>query len=707
MKQCDLAAAMAEARQDLAYLTDMATHRIIYMSQAAMDISGYSTPEEYQHELCCQVVPCADAPCASCPTPCHPGCQGSNRPQEVYHAASGRWLRLDRRTILISGRECCAHWATDITQEHSQIETLQSDLQLEAAAAACGRILCLEADVGTAMKLFLASIGAYYHSDRASVFEIDQEHLSVSNTYEWCADGVDSQMEFVRDFPLSEELLSGSRSLHPDAANLFSRETQVDAFATFLLNHREIRQTLVVPLMKNGTLTGYLSVDNPRSHFSNDTLLRRAADLLTEDFQRRQVLCELQNQEYSDRLTGLQNRSRYLQTVELYHKLPPSSLAVFILDLNGLKELNEHSGHDAGDRFICRCADILREMDLNVFRINGDEFIVLQPGIDQNECLHMEEQLRTGLEALHPYSVSLGCAWCGSEVDVLSLVTQADQNMYAEKQIYYRSALSQERPIRVGMATEVLEEIKHHHFLVYFQPQVDLSTGALYGAEALVRKTDADGHLIFPDHFVPFYETEGVISHMDFHVLELVCDQMIQWAQTLDQYPKISVNFSRQTLMEPDVVERITRICAKWQVSPSQITIEVTESAGRLSQQQLSLLIQGFRDAGFSVALDDFGSHYSNLSILTDIDFQLIKLDKSLIDQVGLLEKGTNVAKSLISLCRDTLTTPTLAEGVETLAQLEMLRSFSCDYAQGYYFSRPISAAAFTELLQSRIRYPL
>ena len=706
MDHRDFTVLMSVAKRELAYLADMATHEIIYMSEAAMELAGYSSPADYRGKHCYEVIPGEDSPCLLCHSEC-PIEPGGPWVREHFHPVLKKWLRIERRPVMVEGRHCWAHWATDITREHGDIQALYDRLHLETAMAQCGRALCLEPDAHTAMERFLASIGEYYGADRACVFEIDYAHMVVNNTYEWCAPNVPSQMPHVQNFPLSDALLEWSRSFRDSAVNRFSAKEHTGGFADIILADREAESILVVPLSKGSELIGYLGVDNARLFTDSDTLLRRAADLVTEDFQRRQLLWDLSSQEYSDHLTGLQNRARYLQTLELYRKLPPSSLAVFFLDLNGLKELNEQSGHDAGDRFICRCADVLRSQELNVFRVDGDEFIILQPGVSRAEGLHTEALIRKALEALHPYSVSLGHAWAEGDVDVLALITEADQRMYAEKQIYYRTALSQERPHRAGMATEVLRDIQNGSFLVYFQPQVDLRTGALYGAEALVRKVDEDGHLISPDHFVPFYEAEGVISHMDFHVLELVCDMVIFWEETMGKHPKISVNFSRQTLMEPNVVSRISQICAERHVNPRQITIEVTESAGKLSQEQLAALVASLHQAGFSVSLDDFGSRYSNLSILTGIDFQMIKLDKSLIDQVGQVEKSTNIVKNLVSLCRETISTPSLAEGVETHAQVSALQDISCDYVQGYYFSRPIPADAFSDLLRSDVHYPV
>jgi len=162
----------------------------------------------------------------------------------------------------------------------------------------------------------------------------------------------------------------------------------------------------------------------------------------------------------------------------------------------------------------------------------------------------------------------------------------------------------------------------------------------------------------------------------------------------------ISVNFSRVTLLEPYIVDVISGICAENNVSPSSITIEVTESVGKMDNEQLKELIKKLKTAGFSISLDDFGSQYSNLAILAALDFDEVKFDRSLVSTLEENEKSRVVMENGMSLCRALQGTSSLAEGIETKGQLELLSSYRCDYGQGYYFSRPIPLDEFDVYLQ-------
>ena len=204
--------------------------------------------------------------------------------------------------------------------------------------------------------------------------------------------------------------------------------------------------------------------------------------------------------------------------------------------------------------------------------------------------------------------------------------------------------------------------------------------------------------MVPPGRFIPFYEVGGVISHVDLFVLRSACETLHKWQETgYDLH--ISVNFSRVTLLEPYIVDVISGICAESGVSPESITIEVTESIGKMDNDQLKDLIGKLKAAGFSISLDDFGSQYSNLAILAAMDFDEVKFDRSLVSTLEYNEKSRVVMKSGMDLCRELKGTSSLAEGIETKGQLDLLAGYQCDYGQGYYFSRPIPVDEFSLFL--------
>lgn len=183
-------------------------------------------------------------------------------------------------------------------------------------------------------------------------------------------------------------------------------------------------------------------------------------------------------------------------------------------------------------------------------------------------------------------------------------------------------------------AKKLLQEIHKRMFTVYLQPKINLSDEKLNGAEALVRKLNGKGNLVPPIDFIPELEQNGLISFVDFFVLETVCEYIHNWQKQGKKFIKVSVNMSRTTLRKKNVVQKAVAICSKYQIGPQLIEIEITESIGGLEKKLITRLMDDFHAAGFSIALDDFGSGFSNIAALAENDFDVVKFDKSLIDTI-------------------------------------------------------------------------
>ena len=214
-----------------------------------------------------------------------------------------------------------------------------------------------------------------------------------------------------------------------------------------------------------------------------------------------------------------------------------------------------------------------------------------------------------------------------------------------------------------------------------------------------MRKLADDGSIIPPGNFIPFYEVGGVISYIDLFVMRTACAALRAWHdQGHDLH--ISVNFSRVTLLEPNIVNALEKICQEEMVSPESITVEVTERIGEMDAERLKELVLQLKGSGFSISLDDFGSQYSNLAILATMDFDDVKFDRTLVSTLEENEKSRMVMESSLGLCRSLKGTSSLAEGIETQGQLDLLTAYRCDYGQGYYFSRPIPHHEFDAYLK-------
>lgn len=238
-------------------------------------------------------------------------------------------------------------------------------------------------------------------------------------------------------------------------------------------------------------------------------------------------------------------------------------------------------------------------------------------------------------------------------------------------------------------------EIKNGKFTVLLQPKINLQTGQVSGAEALVRKLDPFGEIISPGRFIPLYEKEGIVQAVDYHVLETVCKTMKGWKAANIAFPTISTNFSRITIIDKNFVENICKICRQYEISPKMIDIEITERVSEIGLQALIALVKRLHKLGFHVSLDDFGTEYSNLITLASIDFDTIKIDKSIVDHIVTNAKARIIVEHVIQIGKALDQTELVAEGIETNEQFQVLKQLHCDAGQGYYFSKPLSISEF------------
>lgn len=657
MKPEEYDALLMEHSNSICYICDTETYSILHLTKAAMEMYGLKSPDDYAGQKCYELLQGLDAPCPFC-TNQQLRC-GENYCWEHYNEKLQRWMSVTDTLLYIDGHPCRMESAHDITAQKQRMSQLSEQLTVESVLIKCVRILVHERDLKKAMIHFLETIGQFYCARRAYITQLESDSSTMKSTFEWCAEDFSAQTDALPEVP----------------------------------------SFLSAPLMNNGKITGFLGVDTPLKNSDNLTLLHAASDFIMEELEKRRLMSELEYASYTDMLTGLKNRNQYIRMLQEYSWNTPDTLGVIFIDINGMKKTNDTYGHRFGDYVITKVASIMSEfLHDNLFRIGGDEFVALCENISKEEFQETVTNLRREFVNDKDCDVSLGCIWRSGELDINDLILQADDLMYAEKQSYYHTVLRTGRVARTGMASEVLREITEDRFVVFYQPQFDIKSHAIVGAEALIRKKESDGTLIPPDRFIPFYEMEGVIRHVDLYVLDTVCQNIQKW-QEQGISLNISVNFSRVTLLEPRIVDTILDICGRYNVSSSQITVEVTESISKMDHAELKLLVHNLSEAGFSISLDDFGSKYSNLSILTALDFDVIKFDKTLVDELEHNPKSQVVMQNSIQICQDLTNTLSIAEGIETRGQLDLLSDYACDYGQGYYFSRPLSLEQFDKLL--------
>ncbi|MBG34401.1 MAG: bifunctional diguanylate cyclase/phosphodiesterase [Oceanicaulis sp.] len=403
-----------------------------------------------------------------------------------------------------------------------------------------------------------------------------------------------------------------------------------------------------------------------------------------------------------DIVTDLPNRACFTALVEqAIENRKGKNIAVLVIDLNRFKEINDVWGHQAGDAVLCDIADRLRGHERPggyAARLGGDEFGIVFPVEGETELV---EELKL-IESLFMTPVrhadfeivtnaSLGVAVYPEDGrDCETLMRNADLAMYKAKTDplnriqHYEHALGEAVRQRRELAQDLRTALETGELRMFYQPQIDLKSGEVCGYEALVRWPHPVRGMISPAEFVPLAEANGLIGRLGDWVLETTCEEVSQWPGA----PKVAINLSAIQLNDPHLVGKVLQAMVSTGLSPSQLEIELTETALIHDLGQSLNVLRRIKALGVSMALDDFGTGYSALETLRRFPFDKIKLDKGFTD--GLSDGGRSraVISAVVTLAHN-LDIPVLAEGVETADQLDLLNMMGCEQAQGYLIGRP------------------
>lgn len=703
MSKTRIAAKATESSENLIYIATLDSYELLYMNDRTLMALGLPEDYEYSGKKCYQVLQGKNSPCEFCTN------HLLSR-DKAYHwkyfnpIINGHFLISDK---LIEFDEKLVRFeaATDITRELEHQKDLIERLGTEETLLRGIQILSEHHDIRDAVSKLLEAVTEFYQGDRGYIFEFDYIAETANNTYEWCREGVTSEREHLQDVPLEE--LSEWIEMYEQKGEFYisslEQEVSRDAIQYQKLNAQNITSLITAPMKKEGRITGFIGVDNPKIHLKDPGLLKSITYFIIEDFEKRELFEMMERMSYYDLLTQVYNRNKYAKVLRELAGRTLESVGIVYMDLNGLKLANDTYGHNYGDYLIKKTASLLKSYFTdNIFRLGGDEFLVLCVDMEKKLFDDTVERLRKEVEEHREINASIGSIWTRDTSNMEEQVAYADELMYAEKQSYYKSSLVSDYNRNTMLTRELLESIGRGDFVVYLQPKVRLESGCLTGAEALVRKQNADGSLIMPDWFIPQYESEHIIRHIDLYVLEVVCKTLKGWKEHGKELLRVSVNFSRVTLMENDIVKTIKEVCDRYEVAPEYIDIEMTESIGKIRWETLEKLTVEFKEAGFSISLDDFGARYSNLAILSTMEFNNLKLDKSLVRDIERNEKSRMIVEHAISLCRHLRGTTSVAEGIENEQQMQLLSDSKCDVGQGYYFSRPLSIREFSDLYLGR-----
>jgi len=459
-------------------------------------------------------------------------------------------------------------------------------------------------------------------------------------------------------------------------------------------------------------------------HAEVDSLKMGAADFLFKDFwepavvlTRMQKVIELyedrsiiQSTERED-LTGLFNKEyfyRYAEQFDTFHREMAMD-AVFI-DINHFHLINELYGRKAGDEVLIHLSDYLKEMREKTRciagRVEADKFFVY---IEQGKVSYttMVEEINSHFASFRDIHLQVRCGIYQNVDKELDMESRFDRAIHAANTIKgnysksiarYDSATHQERMLEERMISEMDEAMETHQFYLNFQPKYNVrgETPIISSAEVLVRWQHPELGMISPGRFIPLFEHNGLIRKLDFYIWDRALECAGRWKKEYGLEIPLSVNVSRMDLYNTSLLDFISEKLGDYDVSKSNLYLEITESAYIDDSEQLISIINELRAEGFKIEMDDFGTGYSALNMLAEVPVDVLKMDMRFVQNLNSGEKQETMIRLIMNIAKY-LKMDVVAEGVEDQSQVDFLRSVGCDVIQGYYFSKPLSEEAFVE----------
>ena len=682
---------------ELVYVSDPETYELLFVNQTGCQTLHL---ENYKHKKCYEVLQGKTSPCEFCTN--NRLCDDNFYTWEFTNPSIGRHFLLKDKIIQWCGKTARMEIAFDITERELQKQELKNMLDVQTLITNCVRMLYAVDDLDQTINAVLTQIGEFLVSDRAYVFEIKDEFMN--NTHEWTAPGISPQLEKLQQLDLS--LISdwlpffekNDCIIIDDVEQL--QKTNPAAYAT--LHAQEITSLIAAPIFLDNKLAGYIGIDNYDSEKIKNSsyLLLSMSIFLSYAIRHRNHVDMLHRLSYHDLLTNALNRNAFMDVLSQFRPGQYAAAGIIYIDINGMKEINDFYGHHQGDKIlittVAKVFNLFKPDEL--FRIGGDEFVIITYDLTETDFYEKFNLLRNIFceKTNLPFSIATGSCWVKSPSDLNSLLQQADSAMYTDKKKFYygKEKTSRYRHnlddiLNLANYSALQEALTAGQFCIYFQPKISLDTEEFIGSEALIRYINQAGEIIAPNNFIPILEEARLIKMLDLYVFEEVCKQINIWKERKLRVKPVSINLSRSTLSYHFLADQLLALITKHNIDISLLELEVTETAEVDNQLVFSQALEKLKEYGFSISIDDFGVRNASLSLFTTINFDILKLDRSLVKTLAQNQKARILIRSLAVICSD-LGIKLIAEGVETLEQLDILKELRCNEVQGYLFSKPL-----------------
>lgn len=702
-----------ETAEDFIYLSDPKTYEL-YLISVAEPGRIKETWGDYKGKKCYEVLQNRKEPC--------PFCTNAVLRRDQYYIWKHHNDVIDGDYIL---KDKLVEWekklvrmevVMDVSRPERTDEVIQRSLYGQNMLSSCMRPLIEAESVVEASRELLAEICRFYGSEEGVMLLFSRKgRVAVWNQRR-------EEYQVLEKKPISEKTIACWEKILSNEKQVVIKNVEQlageDEGLYLRLKRDKTESFCLTPIFAGSRLLGFIGLKNITKYWSELAILGMLASYISTFLIKEELQFENRRILYFDQLTQFLNFEGFrVQAVKLLSENPDRKYVLWYSDLKKFKYINDVYGYETGDRFLKYWADCIRETlkPYETFgRISGDKFVVLR-SFERSE--ELEERFRRITEKLNGFAgdsrrfrVELACGAYRMEKpeDRLSLNEMLDRANIAEKSVKslpgshmavydekMRSRVVQELAMEAAMA----DALRKEEFEMYLQPQISLKKSGVLRAEALVRWRGADGKLIFPADFIDLFEREGIIFRLDYYMLEQACRFLKQWLRQQGRPLCISVNVSRTTMLQPDFTENCRRLKRQYEIPDGYLELEFTEGVIVENHDIFRKIVKGLQEHGFSCAMDDFGAEQSSLNILKDIPMNVLKFDRRFFERGEYEERGRAVVACMLNLA-ETLKMETVAEGVEDMELVDMLREMGCDFIQGYVYARPMPAGDYREFME-------
>ena len=582
-------------------------------------------------------------------------------------------------------------------------------------------------DPESAICLILDRVGATFDVSNVSILECNDDNSKLELSYFWDYETKCALSEKYKGIGYAN-YVGYEESFDKDGIFLMEDLSRVDnPLSREFVEATGIKMILQSAIYKDGEFKGCISLHDTRKlHQWNrkemielSTVTKLVASYLLRVRASDEVLSQIERSQNYDALTGLPTLEKFKKNVTEYLAgNPDKRFALVYSDISNFKYVNDTLGYDLGDHILRQFARLIRENYASpelVGRVTSDNFIGLMEFENEESFKSKLLELNNTFNRKQKASnlnrnlvvISGACiikdngAELQNAIDNANIARKSAKGSMKTVCRFFNDEMEKRIRREMEITTYMERALAEKEFSVYLQPKYELEGGSMVGAEALIRWGRSDGTTVEPDDFIPLFEKNGFVVNVDFYVYEEVCRNIRKWLDSGKDVVPVSINVSRLHLNDEHFVENFIELVGRFNVPPSLLELEITESMFLGNPEGAMDMIKKLRKHGFGVAIDDFGSGFSSLNLLKDMETDVLKLDKEFFRYGGLKKKDKIILSNIINMAKQ-LNMKVLSEGVETKEQADFLREVRCDMVQGYFYSKPMPISGF-ETVMNRI----